>query len=54
MSYISTKILRQTLAICSSQRPKEMKTKSIGGVSKKVMGLTFAFSTMATIRTISE
>ncbi|TNN62266.1 hypothetical protein EYF80_027530 [Liparis tanakae] len=35
-------------------RPREMKTKSIGGVSKKVMGLTFAFSTMATMRMTSR
>ena len=27
-----------TFATCSSQRPREMKTRSMGGVSKKVMG----------------
>lgn len=52
-SYWHFKLL-QTLAICSSQRPKEIKTKSIGGVSKKVMGFTVAVSAMATMRTITE
>ena len=30
--------IEQTLATCSSQRPSEMNTRSMGGVSKKVMG----------------
>lgn len=43
-----------TFATCSSHRPKEMNTNSIGGVSKKVTGFTFAFSAIATRRTTSE
>lgn len=35
-------------ATCSIQRPREMNTNNIGGVSKKVIGLWLLFSTMAT------
>ena len=35
-------------ATCSIQRPREMNTNNIGGVSKNVIGLWLLFSTMAT------
>lgn len=43
-----------TFAICSSHLPSEMKTNSMGGVSKKVTGFTFARSSMATRRITNE
>ena len=43
-----------TLATCSSHLPSAMNTKSMGGVSKKVVGLFAVCSNMDTIRMVSE
>lgn len=43
-----------TLAICSNHRPKDMKIKSIGGVSKNVRGDVFCSKAIAAIITARE
>ena len=41
-------------AMCSSQRPSEMKTKSMGGVSKKVIGDVSSAKIIDAITTATE
>ena len=43
-----------TFATCSSHLPRDMKTSSIGGVSKKVFGLPLALSIIAKTTTRTE
>ena len=43
-----------TLATCSSQRPREMNTRSMGGVSKKVIGEYGSLIAIAAITTATE
>ena len=47
-------LVNLTLATCSSQRPSEMKTRSMGGVSKKVIGEYGSAITIAAITTATE